>query len=391
VRKNEMVLKDTQPGLRVVKSNTLVNAKLKQRYTAQEIKTITWILANIPKDYTYTDEALVLSAADYANLLGVNTKSIYRDGVKIATALMSRALVIESPEKDEWIVCNWFSFMSYKKGKFYIKPHEIIIPHVLHLKSHFTQYQLSIILSLKSKYSIRLYELLCQYKSIGKRVFEYTELREKLGIAATELKQFTHFKSRVLDIAQKEICSKTDLSFDWTPIQKGRLYSHIEFKIKLRPASIIERNSKEEATSDLTEKLQSLGINKDVAYELIQEFGLEKVIEKWNYLQFKLDKGDRVGSPQGFLVDAIVKDYSTIEMEDSKKTRGLSGIDKAIHECNLEISGLQGSINGHLARYQPEFKKESEKKLEIKLAELDTLLEKKAKEKTVSKKSEQNV
>ena len=54
---------------------------------------------------------------------------------------------------------------------------------MLDLQSQYKAYQLGNLIQLKSKYSVRLYELLKQYEKIGKRYFEVKELRLALGIA----------------------------------------------------------------------------------------------------------------------------------------------------------------------------------------------------------------
>ena len=58
-------------------------------------------------------------------------------------------------------------------------------------------------------YSVRLYELLTQWKTAGKTpVFELSQFRGQLGLDDDEYKIMGNFKLRVLDLAVNEINEK---------------------------------------------------------------------------------------------------------------------------------------------------------------------------------------
>ena len=78
----------------------------------------------------------------------------------------------------------------------------------------FTQYLLSNTVKFKSVYSVRLYELLVQWKNSDLRkmpMFEVDKLRGQLGIDTNQYQMIADFKKRVLDKAISEINEHSDL------------------------------------------------------------------------------------------------------------------------------------------------------------------------------------
>ena len=97
----------------------------------------------------------------------------------------------------------------------------------------FTQYLLSQTANLSSVYSVRLYELLIQWKTAGKTpVFELSLFRGQMGLNDDEYKIMGNFKLRVLDLAVNEINEKTDLTVSYTQEKKGRVIHGFKFTVK---------------------------------------------------------------------------------------------------------------------------------------------------------------
>ena len=105
----------------------------------------------------------------------------------------------------------------------------------------FTQYLLGQTANLTSVYSARLYELLIQWKSIGKTpILELTNFREQLGIGLDEYSRIEAFKRRVLDIALKEINEHTDITATYEQHKKGRVITGFSFKFKQKKKTELE-------------------------------------------------------------------------------------------------------------------------------------------------------
>ena len=96
----------------------------------------------------------------------------------------------------------------------------------------YLKYQLANVLSLTSKYSYLLYLYLKDnvFRECWKVSVE--ELRDKkLDLKNNEYyKQFKYFKRDILGKALKEVNEKTDISYEWKPIKRGRTVTHIEFQ-----------------------------------------------------------------------------------------------------------------------------------------------------------------
>ena len=124
-----------------------------------------------------------------------------------------------------------------------IKISKNILPYFILLKKKFTEFQLSMALHMRSKYSKRLYEMLSQYKEVGYWEVPVLELKERLSLIDRNGKeiysQWSAFKAQVLDTARREINEYTELQVSYQAKKGSRKYTHLKFKIlkKKRTAS----------------------------------------------------------------------------------------------------------------------------------------------------------
>ena len=105
------------------------------------------------------------------------------------------------------------------------------------LKKNYTQFQLDVVLSLKSKYAKRLYEMLSQHKEIGELNISVKELKRRLKLNQEDPQQetyaqFTTLRRNVLDIAQQELQEHADIHFTYTLGKTGSKYTDLIFHIK---------------------------------------------------------------------------------------------------------------------------------------------------------------
>ena len=164
---------------------------------------------------------------------------------------------------------------------------EHIMPYLINLKSEFTQYKISELQKLNSKYSIILYRWLSMnynqyehYSVKGGRRAEQVESYRNPSISVKELREITDtvneykeiydFEKRVLKNAIEEINEHTSFNVSYEKIKKGRSIDSIVFHIekkrtaddnsyKLEDQAYIEgKKAKEETEKDLyTEAMQS--------------------------------------------------------------------------------------------------------------------------------------
>jgi plasmid replication initiation protein len=176
--------------------------------------------------------------ADFIKLLGIENKSKYTETPKITKELMKKVFEIE--EDDTIIQIAWLSSVSYKKGTGMVELEfsPKLKPYMLKLNSMFTQYKLSNILSLKSKYSPRIYEILKanEFKKQGNVEIEVEDLR-KLLKADNIYPRYYDFRIKVIEQVQKELKKLTDIDFDFEEIKTGRKVTSLKFYIHTNKAT----------------------------------------------------------------------------------------------------------------------------------------------------------
>ncbi len=109
-----------------------------------------------------------------------------------------------------------------------------VIPLITRLEARYTEYELKQVVGLQSEYAIRLYELIIQWRSVGKTSqISLVELREKLGLV-DEYQRIEAFKRRVLDLAITQINEHTDITVEYEQHKQGRIIKGFTFKFKVK-------------------------------------------------------------------------------------------------------------------------------------------------------------
>lgn len=181
--------------------------------------------------------------ADFIELLGLETQTKYTEIPKITKELMKK--VFEIQEGNSILQVAWLSSARYEKGSGMVtlKFSPDLKPYMLQLKERFTQYQLSNILNMKSKYSPRVYEILkCnEFKKQGYIEINIDELR-KLLKAENIYPLYADFKRKVIMQTQKELRKISDISFEFEEIKTGRKVTALKFYIQSNNKPKIKKN-----------------------------------------------------------------------------------------------------------------------------------------------------
>ena len=237
----------------VVKSNQIIEAKYKLNLVEQKI--ILFLISLIEKE----DEVFKLwkiKISELSEFLGLNSKSSYRELKNATYKMMDRKLKLKSPDRE--LQLNWLASADYfnNEGVVELEISEKLKPFLLQLRKEFTKLNLKTVVSLKSVYSIRFYELLKQYEKLGKRYFELTELKEILLIA-DKYKRYIDFKKKIILPAQKELRHSTDLSFEFEVKKHVRKVVGITFFINNKSKSSIDSDIQQpENNNELFKRLQ---------------------------------------------------------------------------------------------------------------------------------------
>lgn len=211
----ELVKKRTY---KVVKDNDLIQ-KAQFSLTATQQKIICYIISLVkPEDDIFG--MYEIKVRDYAELSGTPLDHIYNEFKDMIDDLDQKAFWVK--DGDKTFKFRWFSEAEYieKKGILRVMLNSNMKQYLLHLQNNFTSYELWNILALKSKWSIRLYEVFKSYEFLEEKTFNVEELKELLG--ATNYKQFGDFKKRVLEKAKDEINQFTDINIDYKTEQSGK-------------------------------------------------------------------------------------------------------------------------------------------------------------------------
>ena len=200
----------------VVKDNVLINAATVLSLTEQRLILLAIIDTRASGAGITASEPLAVHANRYAAEFGVTRQAAYSALREAASGLFERRFSYQEERKKGVadVVSRWVSQIAYIEEEATVELvfSPAIVPMITSLEKHFTSYQLEQVRELTSFYAIRLYELLIAWRSVGKASFGLEALRGSLGIEPTAYQRIGNFKSRVLDIALKQINDKTDLT-----------------------------------------------------------------------------------------------------------------------------------------------------------------------------------
>ena len=137
------------------------------------------------------------------------------------------------PDGETESAVSWFDVVrtNKKTGKVTIGFHRDMMPYLLHLvgsDSFYTQYNLEMILPMKSQYSPRLYELLKSYQKNNKEwFFDIDDLKHSLS--CQNYTRFPDFRRYVLEPAVEEINKYTDINIAYDTEKQGRRVARVIF------------------------------------------------------------------------------------------------------------------------------------------------------------------
>lgn len=277
----------TEKNVIVVKSNKLIEAGYRLDLIEQRI-----ILAAIV-EARETQKGLgegfiTLEAKRFAQTFGMEGGGVYGQLKEAMGTLFNRFIVVRDihPEsgKERVTQMRWISSASYidGAGAVQIRFAQGMVPYISRLETEFTSYRLEKIGHMTSAHAVRLYELLVQYLSIGKREFEVAWLKEALGIAG-EYKAIKDFKKWVIDVATAQINEHSDIAVSYTQRKTGRAVTHLIFAINCKPEPKKEKLKKpsKQVVIDKTyvEQRAHPGESYDQAYRrLLEEGGQSRLV-----------------------------------------------------------------------------------------------------------------
>ena len=287
----------------------------------------------------------IFKIAEFMELVGVEDKSKYTEIPKITKELMKK--VFEIHEGNKIIQTAWLSGAVYEKGTGYVElafsPY--LKPYMLQLKEKFTQYQLANILSMKSKYSPRIYEILkCnEFKKQGYIEIELEELR-KLLRADTIYPLYADFKRFILLQTQKELKKMSDINFEIEEIKTGRKVTSLKFYIhsnKVKGLDEVSATTEIEDESPIKKIMEIMSEHKITALEAKKIYDSSKgnidIINK-----VYQDKKDKPANDIVAVMISLVKPGAYIEPKKNTKKDSFNNYEQRKYDFDQLEKNLLG-------------------------------------------------
>lgn len=248
----------------VVKDNALIQASYTLDLVEQRLMLLAIMEARETGKGIAPDSLLQVHAHSYAEHFDVNKETAYTVMKDASKGLFDRYVTYhdKNPKtgKDRSFHCRWVDKIGYEKdtGVVYLRFTHDVVPLITRLEQQFTSYDIEQISSLNSAYAIRLYELLIQWRSVGKTpVFDLQQFRQQLGVEPSQYKTMSNFKKYVLDFAVQQINEHTDITVKYDQHKEGRNIVGFTFKFKVKTKDKKAIDSKRDSdTPDMLTPLQ---------------------------------------------------------------------------------------------------------------------------------------
>lgn len=234
----------------IVKSNTLINSAIRMNLVEQQLLLFALVRARETQTGLSDASFVDIPAADFAAKFGTNEAMVYGQLKDAAAALFERRFIIYDTHPDTGkprvIHTRWISAFAYvaDSGVVQLRFAPECVPHITRQESDFTSYCIEQVSGMSSVHAVHLYELLAQYRGIGKRAFGIVELRRLLQVDDYPLLE--NFKRRVIDVGVDQINKHSDLEVSYTQRKFGRSITHLVFSIKVK-ADALPKKAKVDA------------------------------------------------------------------------------------------------------------------------------------------------
>lgn len=236
-------VKISVPGLIVKKANSLVRQKLampSQNQTALRI--LACLVACINTEDKNCSQEYKISVA---SILPENEQhtAIYSIAKEAVDNLVKAMFTREDISKKKYTAYPFFQRIEYENGYISAIFNHLLADMLFTLKQFFTTYNLIEYISLKSVYSMKLFEILKSYESLGEITLKMTDLHDWLDTPNACKSDFRQFRIYVLEKAHKDIHEKTEFRFEWQPIKAGRSVESVKFSFGRKKLAIAKEEN----------------------------------------------------------------------------------------------------------------------------------------------------
>lgn len=289
---------------------------------------------------------------DLANSIGLNRETGYTKKLeKILTQLSDAKMRIQKrfdadEEKEQWIVGHFLSSIeAMGDGTIELIFDPKLIKYFTGLTEKYSYLEIQTLLAFSSIYSIRIFNLLKQYKT-KKKTFNIDKLKEMLLIT-DKYKNFSDFKRYVIEPAVKDINEHSTMKVSYeTDGAKGKKVTEITF---ICVETFLLPNADDKVKKAL-EELLYYKVNKNVALDIVKKFSYNRIENNIQYIITTYPKKDKKKEYPKLIVTAIRENFAG-------NSWGLSSIDDS--DMDKDKKELEQSFEGY-DKYIKKIKTEEE-------------------------------
>lgn len=276
----------------VVKDNALIDASFNLSLVEQRIMLMA-IVSSREVINLSESTPIEIRVSDYIDQFKASGNNIYKIIKDAAITLKRREFSYLDRYKglDGYSTVNWVNKATYlpNEGMIVLYFSKEVVELTSMLSEQFTRYYLHQVSKFKSKYSIRLYEILVKWISIGKTPkYETANLRSKLGVDDNEYTTMSNFKKNVLNKALDEINIHSNLTVTCEQYKNGRIVSGFQFFFNVKNSEIFHLKQNDDIR-ELTEK-QIILFAKKLAYDQTFASQYAEPGEEYSNLEQRLRK-----------------------------------------------------------------------------------------------------
>ena len=161
----------------------------------------------------------------------------------IAKELSQKQFEMKDRFSERFVIFNFIASVTYADGVLEIEFSQKLLVYLLEIKDKYLKYDIKNIMSLSSKYTIRLYKFLkdnleknSRYGNKAELKLSINKFREILEIPRSyQYGNSSGIKFRILEKAKTELEKNTNIIFEYDEIKTGRKVTHLKFLIKANP------------------------------------------------------------------------------------------------------------------------------------------------------------
>lgn len=221
------------------------------------------------------------------------------------------------------------------------------MPYLLQLREcgNFTLADLKEVQKLRSPTALRIYWLLKEYATFGKRTMTVPQLRFVLDIADHEYPQFRSLKAKVLDVAREQL-SVTDVPFTYEVERQGQIAQRVTFLFE----SAGKKKPEPLPVDEWATTLRALGVAPRSLTTIQQQLeGREYDVD---YIRFVIQRVQsqvalkKIAKPAGAIYKALVEKYLLPDYQESLRTparakKGMAGKKSASGEVAYPVAEVR--------------------------------------------------